>query len=418
MQESSTNTNYREWNIKPTIAANNTTNPIRAIVDNGKYKPNPSKSLIPLSIGDPCVFGNLNVEQSVNQVLKQNIDSMKYNGYPPSIGYEPARNAVAKFVETPTSPLIASDIILASGASGAIEIALSSLLNPGDNILIPKPGFSLYECQSKNKGFELRFYNLLPNKSWEIDITHLRSLIDNKTKAILINNPSNPCGSVYTREHLLDILAVADEFCLPILADEIYCSMTFGETQFIPIASLTSTVPVLAIGGIAKRFLVPGWRLGWIAIHDRNSILGADFKRSIISLSQIILGPNSLIQSILPTILDVNNEGIQKFFKEVNKTLECHSNLTVELLSKVDGLSPIVSHGAMYQMVGIDTKKFKDIDNDVTFMGKLLEEESVFVLPGTVFGLPNFFRIVFCAPEDKLRDAYKRMEDFCQRHKL
>ncbi|EGG20996.1 tyrosine transaminase [Cavenderia fasciculata] len=404
------------WNIQASVAAKSTTNPIRAIVDTGKYKPNPEKALIPLSIGDPCVFGNLSVTQYVNQQLVNSINSDKYNGYPPSIGYPSARAAVAKFVQTPSSPLSADDIILASGASGAIEIALTALLNQGDNVLVPQPGFSLYECICKSKGFDLKHYNLIPSRSWEIDIDHLRSLIDTKTKAILINNPSNPCGSVYSKEHLQQILQVAEEYHLPIISDEIYAGMTWGGAEFIPIASLTTVVPVLSIGGIAKRFLVPGWRVGWIAIHDRNNVFD-QIRKAIVSLSQLILGPNSLIQSVLPEILNTENPEIARFFNETNQTLEKHSRLTVESLSKIDGLNPISSSGTMYQMIGFDTSKFNGIEDDVVFMGKLLEEESVFVLPGTVFGMKNYFRIVFCAPNEKLQEAYTRIESFCNRHR-
>lgn len=404
--QNETSTTKKGWSVKPSRAATSTTNPIRELVDSGKYKPNPNKDLIPLSIGDPCVYGNLTVVQAVNEEMIKNINSGKFNGYPPSIGYLPAREAVAKFCETPTSPLGAKDVILASGASGAIEIALDALLNPGDNILLPKPGFSLYECICKSKGYEIKYYNLLPSKSWEADLDQIKSLIDDKTKVILINNPSNPCGSVYSKEHLNQILKVAEEHYLPIISDEIYAGMTFGETQFYPIASLTETVPVLSIGGIAKRFLVPGWRVGWICVHDRNNIFTSNrIPEALAALSTLILGPNSLVQSILPNILDKNNQVIQQFFKETNETLEKHSNLTVEILSKVNGLNPITSSGTMYQMIGIDCSKFKDISDDKEFALKLLNEESVFVLPGSVFGMPNFFRIVFCAPQDKLAES-------------
>ncbi|GAM19912.1 hypothetical protein SAMD00019534_030870, partial [Acytostelium subglobosum LB1] len=408
----------KTWNVVVSDAANNTTNPIRAIVDTGRYKPNPEKVVIPLSIGDPCVFGNLNSDQLVNDTLIANINSNKFNGYPPSIGYEAARAAIAKFVETETSPLTPADVITACGASGAIELSLTALLNPGDNILIPKPGFSLYECISNSKGFNVKHYNLLPEKSWEIDIEHLKSLIDARTKCIMVNNPSNPCGSNYSVEHLKEILKVADEYCIPIISDEIYAGMTFGDSVFTPMAALTKTVPILSIGGIAKRFLVPGWRLGWVAVHHHGQFEHKQqIRKAIHSLSQLILGPNSLVQSILPTILDKNNAQINKFFVDVNKTLESHSTFTFDTLSKVEGLAPITSGGTMYQMIGLDTSKFEDISDDVEFMGKLLQEESVFVLPGTVFGMKNYFRIVFCAPLEKLDEAYKRIQVFCDKHR-
>ncbi|EGC36283.1 hypothetical protein DICPUDRAFT_32147 [Dictyostelium purpureum] len=410
--------NTRKWNVEASIAAKNTVNPIRQIVDKMNYKPNPNKPTIPLSIGDPCVYGNLKISDYVDQLLIENIKSGKFNGYPPSTGYEFARAAVAEYVQTETSKLNSKDIIIASGASGAIELAFSAILNPGDNILIPKPGFSLYECTSKSKGFGIKYYNLQSQNNFQVDLEHLKSLIDDKTKAILVNNPSNPCGIVYTKQHLQDILAVAEEYCIPIIADEIYADITFGDNVYYPMASLTETVPVLSIGGIAKRFVVPGWRLGWVAIHDRQNILtNAKIPDAIISLSQLILGSNSLIQSVLPQILDKNNKIVQDFCNDLAKTLETHSKLTIDMLSKAHGLKPVPSSGTMYQMIEIDVNAFEDIADDNEFVGKLLSEQSVFLLQGSVFQIPNFFRVVFCAPVDKLTEAYERIIEFCQIHK-
>lgn len=392
-------------------SARNTVNPLRNITD-GKNKINPDKAVLNLSIGDPTTFGNLKTHATVTQVLTNNANSYKYNGYPPSVGYESSRAAVAKFVAKPNSPLTSADVILASGASGALDLAITALLNPGDNLLIPLPGFSLYECICGSKGYVVKRYKLLPEKNWEIDIAHMKSLIDDRTRAILVNNPSNPCGSVFSQEHLKEILAVAEEYKLPIIADEIYADMVFTGHTFYPIATLTETVPVLAIGGLAKRFLVPGWRLGWITVHDRNGIL-SEIKQGIVQLSQLILGPNSLAQSILTEILENTPED---FLEGLVKTLEEHSTFTVEKLSKVPGLKPVVAQGAMYQMIEININAFADVTDDIDFMRKLLAEESVFVLPGTIFGMKNFFRIVFCAPIPMLGSAYDRMAEFCARH--
>jgi tyrosine aminotransferase len=111
---------------------------------------------------------------------------------------------------------------------------------------------------------------LIPENNWEMDLAHLESLIDSNTACILLNNPSNPCGSVYSKEHLLKLLAIAEKHSLPVISDEIYADMVFSGHVFHPLATLTKTVPILTCGGLAKKFLVPGWRVGWVLIHDRH----------------------------------------------------------------------------------------------------------------------------------------------------
>ena len=120
-------------------------------------------------------------------------------------------------------------------------------------------------------------FTVKPERQWEADIDHMEQLIDNDSVAIVIVNPSNPCGSVYSKQHLLDILAVAEKHRLPIIADEIYNGLVFKGQHTYPIASLSKSVPVLSCGGLAKKYLVPGWRVGWILIHDRNGI----FKKEV-----------------------------------------------------------------------------------------------------------------------------------------
>lgn len=121
-----------------------------------------------------------------------------------------------------------------------------------------------YETILTHRGVEPRFYRLQPERNWEADVKHMRSLCDANTAAILVNNPSNPCGSNYSEAHLRDIIAFADEKRLPIIVDEIYADMVFEGQRFVPLASLSKRVPVISVGGTAKRFMVPGWRLGWV----------------------------------------------------------------------------------------------------------------------------------------------------------
>ncbi|TNN42476.1 Tyrosine aminotransferase [Liparis tanakae] len=166
----------QRWEVKPSVMADNTLNPIRAIVDGMQLTPNPEKPMISLSIGDPTVFGNLPTDDSVLQALKDAIDSQKYNGYAPSVGYLKSRQAVANFYSCPEAPLEAEDVILTSGCSQAIDLAISVLCNPGDNILVPCPGFSLYKTLAVSMGISIKLYNLLTHivTSWRSGAATLR----------------------------------------------------------------------------------------------------------------------------------------------------------------------------------------------------------------------------------------------------
>lgn len=412
--------NQRLWNVVPSEFSMLTTNPIRKIVDNIKKPTNTDKSLIPLSLGDPTVFGNLSCPDVLVESIVRNVRSMKHNGYIHSAGTEAARDAIAQHYGSPTAPLTRDDIVIASGCSGAIDIALTGLLNPGDNILLPKPGFPLYQVICDAHKIKCKHYDLLPEKNWQVDVAHLESLIDENTKAILVNNPSNPCGSVFSKEHLQEILAIADRHKLPIIADEIYGDMVFGDNMFFPLATLTKTVPVVSVGGLAKKFLVPGWRVGWLMVHDRNDDL-KDVRAAYFKLSQLILGANSLVLSVLPDLLtptpgSVEETALEEFKLHYYETLEKNSHFTTQALSKIPGLKVVVPQGAMYVMVQVDSTVLKSIKDDFDFTQKLLDEESVFVLPGQCFGMANYFRIVFSAPHEVLADAYARMSNFCIRY--
>lgn len=400
------------WNIQSSRTAKQAHNPIRAIVDKLKLNPSLTKPLISLSIGDPTIFGNFNVDASINEAVIKQVNSFRHNGYPPADGTLQARTAIAESHSEPTAPLTANDVILANGCSGALEMCVNVLCNEGQNILLPRPGFSLYGSLAATRFVEAKYYNLLPEKNWEADLAHMESLIDEKTSAILVNNPSNPCGSVYSREHLQAILAVAEKHHVPVIADEIYCDLVFEGNKFYPMATLTSTVPILSVGGLAKKWLVPGWRVGWILIHDRNGVF-AEINEGLHQLAQIILGPNSLIQAALPDILEKTPAS---FYQETIKQLEDNVALSIREVSKIEGLTPVNPQGAMYMMVGIEVEKFKDIKSGVDFSAKLLDEENVVCLPGECFTYPNYVRFVITPTIDRLEEAYKRMAEFCARH--
>ena len=132
----------------------------------------------------------------------------------------------------------------------------------------------------------------------------MEALVDDRTRAILVNNPSNPCGSVYSRSHLVALLAFASSRRVPIIADEIYAHMVFGDAEFVSLASLTRDVPLVLVGGIAKQYLVPGWRVGWLALVDRNEAWArARVPDAARSQAQVLIGANTLVQSAVPRLL-------------------------------------------------------------------------------------------------------------------
>ncbi|XP_076754222.1 tyrosine aminotransferase [Xylocopa sonorina] len=402
-----------QWDVQASDIARKTHNPIRSIVESLVVEPNPAKSMIALSIGDPTTFGNLKPHKEVIKAVEESLKSQLYNGYAPSTGYQIAKEAVAEYSSNEFVKVDPKNVILCSGCSCALDLCITAVARRGQNILIPRPGFSIYRTLAEGLGIEVKSYELRPELGWEIDLDNLESQIDESTAAIIINNPSNPCGSVFSRDHTLDILDVAARYYVPIIADEIYEHMVFPGRTFYSLASLSRDVPILSCSGLTKRFLVPGWRMGWIIIHDRQDVLEKEIRKALNCLSQRIIGSNTLIQGALPAIL---RNTPQQFYDDIMNTLHNHSKLAYDCIMKIPGLKPIMPCGAMYMMVYIDLPCFPEFNSDLEFVQRLLMEESVFCLPGQCFDYPSYMRLVITVPMDMLEEATQRIEEFCERH--
>ncbi|PBC31923.1 Tyrosine aminotransferase [Apis cerana cerana] len=350
------------WNVEASDIARNTHNPIRSIVESLVVEPNPAKSVISLSIGDPTTFGNLKPPKEVIEAVQQSLVSQLYNGYAPSTGYQIAKEAVAEYSSNEFVKVDAKDVILCSGCSCALDLCITALARREQNILIPRPGFSIYRTLAEGLGINVKSYDLRPELGWEIDLDDLESQIDESTAAIVINNPSNPCGSVFSKDHALDILDVAARYYVPIIADEIYEHM---------------------------------------------------IRKALHCLSQRIIGSNTLVQGALPAIL---KNTPQEFYDDVMKTLYNHSKLAYDYTIKIPGLKPIMPNGAMYMMVYIDLPCFPEFNSDLEFVQRLLMEESVFCLPGQCFDYPSYMRLVITVPMEMLEEACQRIQEFCERH--
>ncbi|XP_055597907.1 tyrosine aminotransferase [Uranotaenia lowii] len=398
------------WNVPISEFAKLTHNPIRAIVEGLNIAPNPAKPFIALSIGDPTTFGNLQPPEEIKNAVREAVDKNS-NGYGPAAGFLDARQAVAEYVAH-QGDVSANDVILCSGCSSALDLCLSALAGRGQNILIPRPGFSIYRTLTQGFGVECRYYNLLPDKNWEVDLDQLESLIDSNTAALVLTNPSNPCGSVFSKSHLKAIIEIAERHYLPIVADEIYEHFVFPGQPYYSVSSLSTSVPVLSCGGLTKRFLVPGWRLGWIIIHDRQNIL-KDVRKGLANLSARIMGSNTLVQSALPEIL---SKTPQSFYEGLVETLQRHAEVAYKSIKQIRGLRPVMPSGAMYMMIGIDIMRFPGFASDLDFVEALVREQSVFCLPGQCFEYSNYFRIVLTVPEDMIAEACKRLEEFVEKH--
>jgi len=413
------------WNIQPSTRSLLTINPIRNLVQNIRVQPNPKLDKLDLSVGDPTVYGNLQPPQNIQNALANIVSSGNSNGYPASFGTLQARESVADLLnrqmnqngsKNDTFQFTESDVYLTAGTSGALELALSAVANHGDNILVPQPGFPLVQTVAGYLGVDCHRYHLVADKSWEIDLDSIRSAVNERTVALVLNNPSNPCGSVWSRKHVEDVMSLAAELKLLVIADEIYAEMAFNGLEFTSASAVTGCdAPVLVLGGISKRFVVPGWRLGWLAVCDRMKVLeNSKLRQALRQLTTRMLLPSKIIQDVLPQMLEMSS-GNTDAFGTLMGELESNAKLCFDGLSMASGLEPIEPQGSMYIMVKVDVERL-GMRDDMEFCTRLLEEQAVFVLPGECFEAPGFVRIVFSPPERILRAAIDRIQQFCTKH--
>mmetsp|Transcript_19314 Transcript_19314/g.27523 ORF Transcript_19314/g.27523 Transcript_19314/m.27523 type:complete len:496 (-) Transcript_19314:167-1654(-) len=442
-----------------------TSNPIRALVDPivsssikcGKLRGD-NKDQISLALGDPSSSNDMSALSPCSVLLEaavQCAQSRTHTGYANACGSTEAREAIAHYYSIPEYTLTQDDVVIANGCSGALELALTAMLDTtgttnGSTILLPQPGFPLYQVIAESHGCRVKYYRLDPVNNWQVDLNHLEYLLDNgkndDVRGIVINNPSNPCGCVYSVQHLQDILILAGKYQLPILSDEVYGDITFHGATYHPLSHVAARLkqnngisttrghivvpPVITASGLGKQFLVPGWRVGWLIFHDCTGGALEGLKDGIKRLAQVILGASHLTQGVIPAVLTPssreNATKIHEWKGNFISILEKQSTFCFNRINMCHGLSCERSHGAMYAMVKIHIEKFDDaIQNDFDFTKVLLEEENVVTLPGAVFyGSSNcncennrcYFRIMFCASTAVLDEAFLRIQDFCSRH--
>jgi len=428
-----------EWSCPASAKSVRTVNPIRALVDpfakdiqTGEDRGD-GKDLISLALGDPTVGGNLPpCPQAIRAIVSAVEKSPHAAGYVNACGTTAAREAIARYHSYPQHSIDADSVIVANGCSGALELALTAVLDPGTIILVPQPGFPLYQVIAESHGASVLHYRLDPDRQWEVDLDHLEQLLEQQydqegprggsklIRGIIVNNPSNPTGGVFSKSHLAQIINFCQRHRLPIVADEVYGNLVFGENTFHPVAQVAAElgrkVPVITASGLAKQFLLPGWRIGWITFHDNIHKSLAEVEAGAKRLAQVILGASHLAQSAIPALLTTDDPDLAAWKQHLRDQLEDQAAyLCSQLASKCSSLDVISPQGAMYAMVRISTEEL-DIAHDMEFATLLLKEENVFVLPGSAFGMPNVFRVVFCSSKPILEQAAHRIGEFCDRH--
>lgn len=374
------------------------------------------KKVISLAMGDPTVHSCFHTTHVATEAVAEALLSEKFNGYAPTAGLPLTRRAIAEYLSRDLPyKLTPNDVFVTSGCTQAIDVAMALLSRPGANILLPRPGFPIYELSAAFRHIEVRHFDLLPDKGWEVDLDDIESLADQNTVALVIINPGNPCGNVYSYQHLQKIAETANKLKTLVIADEVYGHLVFGDKPFVPMGVFGSTVPILILGSLSKRWIVPGWRLGWFVTADPCGMFRKPKVVERMKKYFDILGdPATFIQAAVPSILQQPDE---VFFKKTLNLLKQSVDICYNKIKEIPCIScPHKPEGSMAVMLKLNLSLLDDISDDIDFCFKLAKEESVIILPGTAVGLKNWLRVTFAVDPYSLEECLDRIKSFYQRH--
>lgn len=417
--ENGSSTAPKKWSFKGNEALTKASaTSIRTVLMNtmGKIDPRDPRPTIPLGHGDPSAFPCFRTTPVAEDAIADAVRSAKFNGYSLQVGIPPARRAIADYLSKDLPYKLSSeDVYVTLGCAQAIEVILTVLARPNANILLPRPGFFLYEFRAAYCQLEVRHFDLLPEKGWEVDLDAVEALADENTAAIVIVNPGNPCGNVFTHQHLKKVAETARKLGILVISDEVYDHLTFGSNPFVPMGVFGSIAPVITVGSISKRWIVPGWRLGWLVTNDPNGILEeygiVDCIKGCVNISA---DPPTFIQGAVPHILEKTKD--DHFSKIVNILRET-ADICYSKIEEIPYITcPSKPEGSMFVMVKLNLSLLENIEDDIDFSLQLAKEESVVVLPGVVVGLKNWLRITFAIDPASLEDGLGRVKAFCERH--
>ena len=358
--------------------------------------------VLALNVGDPNIFDFKTPDHLIEAVYKAMKDGK--NGYAPSSGIKQALDAIRLEAARKGIPTV-QDVFVTTGVSETVDLCLTALLNPGDDLLTPCPDYPLYSAVLAKLGVGLNTYYLNEEDAWQPDLEDIKRKITARTRGIVLINPNNPTGSVCSRAMLEQIAELARRHNLVIFADEIYDKLILDDDEHISMAAVAPDVPVVTFGGLSKNYLVPGWRIGWGIVSGEAATV-KNYNEGIQRLLRARLCANHPEQYAIKAAL----EGPQDHLIEVRKKLRSRRDLTVQWCNSTPRVSCVSPRGAFYAYPRIDIPEGDDV-----FVKELILQKHVMVVHGSGFGQKpgtKHFRIVFLPDEKTLSRAYEAIAEF------
>lgn len=366
--------------------------------------------IMKLNIGNPAPFGF----EAPEAVLKDMFSNLPYaQGYSDSKGIYSARTAVSQYYESRGIRNInVDDVFIGNGVSEMISMTLTALLDDGDEILIPSPDYPLWTGATTLAGGTAKHYRCVEDEGWMPDVEHMASLITERTKAIVIINPNNPTGAVYSRQVLMDVVDLARRNNLMLMADEIYEKITYEGARHINLAGLSDDVLTLTYSGLSKAYRVAGYRTGWVAISGPKH-RAKDFIEGLTLLSNMRMCANVPGQHAIQTALG-GHQSVNELILPGGRLLE-QRNIAQKLLAQIPGVSVQPAQGALYLFPRLDPEMYP-IADDQQFVIELLRQQKILVSHGGAFNYPHtdHFRLVTLPSVDDLEEGISRIADFLE----
>ena len=363
--------------------------------------------IISLNIGNPGRFG-FRAPETMRLAIIENLQSAE--GYCHQKGIFPAREAVVmQQQERGVVGVTAEDVFIGNGVSELIDLTLRALLNPGDEVLVPSPDYPLWTASvTLNQGRAVH-YPCRPEAGFQPDPEAIARLITPRTRAMVVINPNNPTGAVYSEETLRAIVRLAEKHQLILFSDEIYDQMTYDDAHFIPLAPLVNDTLCATFSGLSKVYRACGYRVGWVSLSGARQ-QATDYMHAMDLLASLRLCSNVPAQWAVQTALG-GFQSVQELVRPGGRLYESR-RVIIDSIADSPYLNVTPPAGAMYAFVGVDKSRFPGFD-DQAFALDLLEKKHVLVAPGTSFNTSdnNFFRITNLPDADMLKDVFGRIQE-------
>ncbi len=364
--------------------------------------------IINLNIGNPAAFGFDSPDEIVHDII---MNMRNAQGYSDSRGIFSARKAVMHYAQTKGIEEVGiTDIFIGNGVSELILLSMQALLNPGDEILIPSPDYPLWTMSVSLSGGVPVHYECDEAADWNPDIQDILAKVTPRTKGIVIINPNNPTGAVYSKETLQAIAEIAETHKLIVFSDEIYDKILFDGAAHYPMATFVKETLCVSFGGLSKNYRSAGLRGGWLILSGAKQY-AKSYIEGILFLASARLCPNVPTQFGIQTALG-GHQSINELVMPGGRLYK-QTNLIYDRLTAIDGISCVKPRGALYLFPKIDLSKF-DIRNDDQFIYDMLVEQKVLMVPGNGFNYKgnDHFRIVTLPTIDEINEAIDRIEAY------